>query len=191
MKTAIQKEMPLIMQVTENSLKQSPPKKETNAERLKRTSVYLRRYGVVSESSELYENVNVLNMPELVRPALNKLMQLDSYGCELFIVIALDKKCRMTAASIITQGTLDASLVHPREVFQSAIMNNAASIIVVHNHPSGDSTPSREDEAVTRALIEAGRILKIPVTDHIVLGDAKHSEPGFHSIRRSGEIAFD
>lgn len=174
MKTAIQK-----------------PKKETAVERLKRTTVFLRRYGVVSETSELYENVNVLNMPELVRPALNKLMQLDSYGCELFIVIALDKKCRMTAASVITQGTLDASLVHPREVFQAAIMNNAASIIVVHNHPSGDPKPSREDAAVTRSLIEAGRILKIPVTDHVVLGDTRHSEPGFYSFRRSGEIVFD
>ena len=87
--------------------------KKTTDKHLKQTSVYLRRFGIVSESSELYENVNVLNMPELVRPALNKLMQLDTYSCELFIVIALDKKCRMTAASIITQGTLDAAMVHP------------------------------------------------------------------------------
>ena len=66
--------------------------KKTTDKHLKQTSVYLRRFGIVSESSELYENVNVLNMPELVRPALNKLMQLDTYSCELFIVIALDKK---------------------------------------------------------------------------------------------------
>ena len=117
-----------------------PTKKGTNVERLKGTSVYLRRYGIVSESSELYEAVNVLNTPELVRPALNKLMRLDTYGCELFIVLSLDTKLRMTAASVIPQGTLDSSLVHPREVFQSAIMNNAASIIIVHNHPSGDPT---------------------------------------------------
>lgn len=168
-----------------------PTKKETTGERLKGTSVYLRRYGIVSESAELYEDVNVLNTPETIRPALNSLMQLDTYDCELFIVLSLDKKLRMTAASIITQGTLDASLVHPREVFQSAIMNNAASIIVVHNHPSGDPTPSEEDIAVTRKLIEAGRLLSIPVTDHIILGNEKLSAPGFHSMRRSGEVAFD
>ena len=191
MTTAIQKEIPLIIQVAESSLKQSPRKKETTGERLKRTSVYLRRYGIVSESSELYEAVNVLNTPELVRPALNKLMQLDTYDCELFIVLSLDTKLRMTAASIITQGTLDSSLVHPREVFQSAIMNNAASIIVVHNHPSGDPAPSQEDIAVTRKLVEAGRTLSIPVTDHIILGNEKLFSPGFHSLRSSGEVAFD
>lgn len=184
--------MPLILNVREEALTTKPRKKsKTLMQEVEKTSVFLRRYGIVSESSELYDNVNVLKMPELVRPALNKLMQLDTYGCELFIVIALDKKCRMTAASIVTQGVLDASLVHPREVFQSAIVNNAASIIVVHNHPSGDPAPSKEDIAVTRTLIEAGRILKIPVTDHIILGEEKLFSPGFHSIRRSGEIAFD
>ena len=179
------------MKTTKTAIQKEPPKKETNVERLKGTRVYLRRYGIVSESSELYEAVNVLNTPELVRPALNKLMRLDTYGCELFIVLSLDTKLRMTAASVITQGTLDASIVHPREVFQAAIMNNAASIIVVHNHPSGDPTPSKKDTAVTRQLIKAGRLLSIPVKDHIILGEEKLLSPGFHSMRGSGEIAFD
>lgn len=179
------------MKTTKTAIQKEPPKKETNVGRLKGTSVYLRRYGIVSESSELYENVNVLNTPELVRPALNKLMRLDTYGCELFIVLSLDSKLRMTAVNVITQGTLDASIVHPREVFQAAIMNNAASIIVVHNHPSGDPTPSKKDTAVTRKLIKAGRLLSIPVKDHIILGEEKLFAPGFHSIRSSGEIAFD
>ena len=89
---------------------------------------------------------------------------------EVFYLVCLSAQNRVTAQAEVTRGTLTASLVHPREVFQLAIANGAAAIIVAHNHPSGDPTPSAEDRAITRQLVEAGRMLDIPVYDHIILG---------------------
>lgn len=86
-------------------------------------------------------------------------------------IVCLDTKNQVTSTHQISVGTLDASLVHPREVFRPAIKDSAASLILVHNHPSGDPTPSKEDHAVTRRLEEAGKTLGIEVLDHIVLGD--------------------
>lgn len=85
-------------------------------------------------------------------------------------IVCLDTKNQVITTHQISVGTLDASLVHPREVFRPAIKDSAASMILVHNHPSGDPTPSKEDHAVTRRLEEAGRTLGIEVLDHIVLG---------------------
>lgn len=89
---------------------------------------------------------------------------------EHFIVVALDTQHKPIGYSIITIGTLDASLVHPREVFRYAIAQSAASIILVHNHPSGHMKPSKEDFAVTNRLRQVGEIVGINVLDHIILG---------------------
>ena len=97
------------------------------------------------------------------------------YDKEVFVVATLNTKNVVTAIQIVTMGTLDASLVHPREVFRLAIHNNASSILVAHNHPSGNPTPSREDIAVTDRLKEAGKIIGIDVLDHIVVGSHSYS----------------
>ncbi len=89
---------------------------------------------------------------------------------EEFHIVTLDTKNQVIDTHQITVGTLDASLVHPREVFRAAIKDAASSVILVHNHPSGDPTPSREDIAVTRRLTESGELIGIDVLDHIVLG---------------------
>ncbi len=89
---------------------------------------------------------------------------------EEFHIVTLDTKNQVIEPHRITVGTLDASLVHPREVFRPAIRDAASSIILVHNHPSGDPTPSREDLAVTERLTESGKTIGIDVLDHIVLG---------------------
>lgn len=89
---------------------------------------------------------------------------------EEFHIVTLDTKNQVIGKHQITVGTLDASLVHPREVFRAAIKDAASSVILVHNHPSGDPTPSREDVAVTRRLTESGKLIGIDVLDHIVLG---------------------
>ena len=83
----------------------------------------------------------------------------------------LDTKNHIIAAHEVTRGSLNASIVHPREVFKAAVMANASSIICFHNHPSGNPNPSREDLAVTDRLVKAGKILDIPVLDHIIIGD--------------------
>lgn len=88
---------------------------------------------------------------------------------EKFMVICLNRANKIICKEVITIGTLDTSVVHPREVFKVAIDNNAASIIIAHNHPSGNPEPSNEDISITRKLVEAGKIMDIPVFDHIII----------------------
>jgi DNA repair protein RadC len=90
---------------------------------------------------------------------------------EEFRVLLLNTQHAVTRELVVTVGTLDTSVVHPREVFRAAILESAAAVILVHNHPSGDPTPSPEDHAVTAQLVAAGRTLGIPVLDHVVMGD--------------------
>ena len=92
---------------------------------------------------------------------------------EEFHALLLNTRHRVIREVAVTRGILDASLIHPREVFRTAVVEGAAGIILVHNHPSGDATPSPEDRAVTRQLAEAGRALGIPVLDHVVIGDGE------------------
>jgi len=101
----------------------------------------------------------------LMAPELRGLEQ------ESFHVLILDSKHRLKERCAVSAGTLTTSLVHPREVFRDAIRLTAAAIVVVHNHPSGDPEPSAEDMAVTRRLIDAGRLLGIPVLDHVIVGN--------------------
>lgn len=89
---------------------------------------------------------------------------------ERFYSIPLDGRHRSIGVSMISQGTLNSSIVHPREVFGDALRVGAAAVIVAHNHPSGDPEPSREDLAVTHRLAEAGKLLGIPLLDHVILG---------------------
>jgi DNA repair protein RadC len=89
---------------------------------------------------------------------------------ETFMALILNTKNRLIRAKVISIGTLNASLVHPREVFREAIAEGGAAVLVGHNHPSGDPTPSREDREVTARLVEAGKLLGIEVLDHIVIG---------------------
>jgi len=84
----------------------------------------------------------------------------------------------------VTRGTITESLLHPREVFRAAILRGAACVIVAHNHPSGDPSPSQEDRATTRRLREAGRLLQIEVLDHIILG----LMPRYHSFAQAGDL---
>jgi DNA repair protein RadC len=88
---------------------------------------------------------------------------------EEFHLLALDSQSQVLREVLVSRGILNSSLVHPREVFRPAIAEGAAGIIVAHNHPSGDPTPSAEDRAVTRQLVAAGRLLDIPVYDHLII----------------------
>lgn len=94
-----------------------------------------------------------------------------AFDQEQFVVACLDTKHRVQCVVVITVGTLDASLVHPREVFKPAFIEGSSAIVLSHNHPSGNPTPSREDRQVTDRLTEAGRLLGINVLDHIIYGD--------------------
>ena len=90
---------------------------------------------------------------------------------EHFICLHLDAKNRIACKETVSIGSLNQSIVHPREVFKTALLSNAAAVIFIHNHPSGDPTPSTEDKAITKRLHEAGDIIGIKVLDHIIIGD--------------------
>ena len=92
---------------------------------------------------------------------------------EVFRVVALDTKNRIVKENIISEGTLNASIVHPRDVFRFAVVNSAASLILLHNHPSGDPTPSQEDIEITRRLVEVGNVMDIKILDHLIIGGGK------------------
>lgn len=102
---------------------------------------------------------------------------------EQFGVVLLDARRRVLRTTIVSVGTLDASLVHPREVFRLATAGGAAVIVVFHNHPSGDPTPSGDDVVLTSRLVEAGTIMGIAVLDHLILADGK-----YYSFRQEGHI---
>jgi DNA repair protein RadC len=93
---------------------------------------------------------------------------------EVFMVLLLNSANMLTREHRVSEGTLNASLVHPREVFNPAITELAASIILLHNHPSGETEPSLEDKNITHRLVEAGKLLDIPVLDHIIIGGEKY-----------------
>ena len=104
--------------------------------------------------------------------ALCTAMQMQAWQQESFMVICLDSQHNVINRDLIevTRGIVDSSMVHPREVFRTACMAMASSIILVHNHPSGDPTPSSEDRMVTSQLAAAGALLGIPVRDHVIIG---------------------
>jgi DNA repair protein RadC len=101
---------------------------------------------------------------------------------EVFIAVHLDAKRRVRGLSEVSRGVLTGSLVHPREVFRLAVAFGAAGLIVAHNHPSGDTTPSAEDREVTLQLVRSGKTLAIPVLDHVIIG----SDGSFSSMANLG-----
>jgi len=109
--------------------------------------------------------------------------QFGSKPVEHFGVLLLDTKHRVLKTTLISVGTLDASIVHPREVFREATVAGAFGIILFHNHPSGDPNPSKDDIALTRRLVEAGELMGITVIDHLIL-----AERGFRSLREAGDL---
>ncbi|URM33400.1 DNA repair protein RadC [Cytobacillus firmus] len=149
--------------------------KKQSAKRINIVSLKL-----VKESSLLYRERSIGSPEDGYKLMKHFLGDLDR---EAFIVISLDTKNQPVSINICHVGSLNASIVHPREVMKSAILSNAASIMVGHNHPSGHSAPSREDIEVTKRLVEAGRIVGIDLLDHIIVGD-----DNFVSLKEKGYI---
>ena len=108
---------------------------------------------------------------------------LENQPTEVFAILCLSTKHRVIAFHEVSRGTLDSTLVHPREVFKAALLANAAAIVVSHNHPSGDPSPTLEDLEVTTRLVAAGEILGIPVLNHIVIGDGR-----YFSFKEAGRL---
>ena len=139
------------------------------------------RVALVRECS-IATTLRIVRSPEDAAVILREVI--GDHDRETFAVLLLDTKNRVIAAHIASIGSLDSAPVHPREIFKAAILANARAVILGHNHPSGDPEPSAHDVRVTRLLAEAGRLLDIPVLDHIIVGDGIHV-----SLRVRGEVA--
>lgn len=105
------------------------------------------------------------------------------YQKEYFKAVFLNTKNQVISTDIISIGSLNSSIVHPREIFSAAVKKASASLILVHNHPSGDPTPSREDIEVTKRIVQAGEIIGVSVLDHLIIGEGR-----YYSFRESGLI---
>lgn len=116
--------------------------------------------------------------PSTIFNILNEVLDLSEQAQEMFGIIMLNTKNKIIGLSVISIGTLNQSLVHPREVFKQALVANSNRIVLFHNHPSGDTTPSKDDIDITSRLVEGGKILGVDILDHIIVGD------GFLSFAR-------
>ena len=136
-------------------------------------------------AEELQRESPVLDNPTAIAELLREGNR--TKNVETFQILLLNTRKRLIRVEQVSQGTLDTILVHPREVFKSAITAHAASIVLVHNHPSGDPSPSEADIKVTRDLIRSGQLMKIEVLDHIILGQATMDRPkDYSSLRELG-----
>jgi DNA repair protein RadC len=127
------------------------------------------RVQVVRDRTVSYPmNAEIADADELARIARSITQDMDR---EALVVMYLSNAGRVNAVEIVSIGSLDGAIAHPREVFKGALMSNAAAIAIAHNHPSGDSRPSEADLGITARLLEAGAILDIPVVDHVIIGE--------------------
>ncbi|MBL4963224.1 RadC family protein [Bacillus halotolerans] len=149
--------------------------KKSSAKRVSIVSVKL-----VRESSILYERRSIRSPQDAYDLFKSFLEDKDR---EHFIVVSLDTKNQPVSINICHIGSLNASIVSPREVMKSAILSSAASIMVAHNHPSGETTESREDVEVTKRLAEAGKLMGIELLDHIIIGNGT-----YNSLKEKGVI---
>jgi DNA repair protein RadC len=137
---------------------------------------------------EVHQEAPLMDSPDFVANLLREETRL--YEVETFHVLLLNTRRRLIRVEKISQGGLDMVLAHPREVFKSAIMANAACVVLVHNHPSGDPTPSEADIRVTRDLIRAGQLLKIEVLDHVILGSRTETRARDYISMRDAGLFF-
>ena len=139
------------------------------------------RVVLVKEKGGYYEFDKRIGSPRDAYEAILELTKIDEEAQEVLGIICVNTKNKITAVHEITRGTVDSSLCHPREVFKVAVQHNASGVIMFHNHPSGDPTPSGEDANLSLRMAGAGEIMGIEILDHLVIGDGR-----FVSIRERG-----
>ena len=138
-------------------------------------------------AAEIQETALLMEGPDAIADLLRE--ECRPYAVEHFFAILLDTRRRLIRKVHLTNGTLDAAIVHPRDVFRHAVVANASAMVLAHNHPSGDPTPSKADITVTRDLVRAGQLLKIEVLDHIILGRRTDERPrDFVSMKELGYL---
>ena len=173
-----------------------PGKKETMSTRNPETLNLAMDYATLMEACAAYVAVQrpAVRDPEaayrLLRPVMDAATSGDSQ--ETFFTLLLDTKNKVIGSPVeCCRGLLNQCPVHPREIFREAVRQSAASVILAHNHPSGDPTPTKEDIDITLRLIEAGKILGIRVVDHVICGRPSDTTPGYVSLREENLVDFE
>jgi DNA repair protein RadC len=167
----------LLLDADESELKSIKGIGEKKAQQIRAISELIKRLYKEAYTSNMYKISQPSDCANLVMTELRYLKQ------EILKVVLLNTKNIVIDAITVSMGSLNSSIVHPREIFLQAVRKSAASIIVCHNHPSGDPTPSKEDINVTERLKECGKILGIDLLDHIIIGDGE-----FISLKEKGLI---
>jgi DNA repair protein RadC len=144
-------------------------------DKMSRIQISFERVVLVREKVGRYELPKAIRSPEDAYKAITTLTNVQEEAQEVFGVLVLNTKNKVVAVHEVSRGTLNSSMVHPREIFKPAVLHNAAGIICFHNHPSGDTVPSKEDIEATERLIAAGEIIGIIVMDHIIVGDDEYT----------------
>ena len=142
--------------------------------------IYIVSIKMVKESSFLYQT-RTISSPKDAYEMIKE--QLEGLDREQFIIACLNTKNEPTNISVVSVGTLNKAIVHPREVFKTAILSNAANVIAFHNHPSGNAEPSQQDIQLTNRLYEVGELLGIKLLDHLIIGDGT-----FTSLKEKGYL---
>ena len=142
---------------------------------MSRIQVSFERVVLVREKVGRYELPKAIRSPEDAYKAITTLTNVQEEAQEVFGILILNTKNKVVAVHEVSRGTLNNSMVHPREIFKPAVLHNAAGIICFHNHPSGDTEPSKEDIEITERLVGAGAIMGIVVMDHIIVGDDEYT----------------
>lgn len=136
------------------------------------SSINIYKIKMIKEDTVEYSNT--IKSPADVAALARDVLEMHEMAEENFIILCLNTKNKIAGVHTISIGSLNASIVHPREVFKVALLNNANGIICLHNHPSGDPEPSREDIEITHRLANAGNILGINVLDHVIIGEQRY-----------------
>jgi len=139
---------------------------------------------VVKENGGRYDLDKTINNPIAARNLFIEVAELDKRSEEVFVMATIDVRNKVTGLFEVSTGTLNSSLVTPREVFKRAILQNAAGIVLGHNHPSGNIDASSDDINITKKLVKSGKILGINVVDHIIIG----SEGNYSSMKEENQI---
>ena len=136
------------------------------------SSINIYKIKMIKEDTVEYNNT--IKSPCDVAALAREVLEMHEMAEENFIILCLNTKNKIVGIHTVSIGSLNASIVHPREVFKVALLNNANGIICLHNHPSGDPEPSREDIEITHRLVNAGNILGINVLDHVIIGEQRY-----------------
>lgn len=133
------------------------------------------RLEVVKEKGASYEVVTKkISSPSVAFELLNTVFRLEVQAEEVFAILCLNTKNEVVGCFEVSRGILSTALVHPREIFKRAIACNSACVLLAHNHPSGNPSPSKEDDNITKRLAEAGDLLGISILDHVIIGEDKY-----------------